>query len=130
MAEAKALVQYETPEGGYGKTVGSLEEVTPEGEFSALIRLLPSSLLGDSNPKSRLDDEIQLYLAVLPQGTEVLDVTQCAVVDLSIPYVVRFRNPLMKDFKEVQLEFSREGVVLDDKFEQFSLLTGVKYTRR
>lgn len=128
--EAKNLTKYSTNEGEMGKTIGSVEKNLPLGDFLANVRISHMSFMFGKDSKTILDDTIQEYLNILPKGTEVVGVEQCTIVDLSVPYEVRFRNPLMKAFKEVRLQHMRHAEVIGDKIEQFSLLTGIEYIKR
>lgn len=128
--EANKITKYNTLEGAIGKQIGSLEMDLPEGDFLASIRISPYRAITENNLENILKDTIQEYRNVLPNGTEVVSVTKCAIVDLSISYVIMFRNPLMKDFKEVRLHHERHAVRIGDRIEQFSLLSSVEYIKR
>ncbi len=127
--EAEEIAKYVMNDCGPTKTLGDVEVKGDEDEFFALIRLSVATL-GDKSGKERLDDEIQQYLNVLPKGTEVVEIRQDAIMDLSVPYTVKFKNPLMKAFKEVRLEYRRHAEEVGDKIEQFSLLQKVEYIRK
>lgn len=131
--EAENIASCAHEEGAIPETAGSTEKLLAEGEFYAVIELSHSSYVFDKKAKStkeRLDDEIDLYLNVLPKGTEVRSVTQCTIVSLSIPFEVIFYHPLMKDYKQVRLHHTRNAVALNDHVEQFNLLDSVEYIRR
>lgn len=131
MEEAQSLVTYAISEGDCGKPWGSLEQDLKEGEFLASISVsVFSSIHSERKSEAILHEEIQNLLNILPKGTEIISITPCSVISLSIPYEVKFRNPLMNNYKEVRLEYTRECVRLDDKIEQFSLLTGVEYVKK
>lgn len=94
---------------------------TEPGEFFALIR--------QSHNMSRdfFQEQLDQYLKVLPKGTEVLSVRDLPISGLSLDREVRFFNPLMKQFKEVELEYVRMVEEVEGKIENYSLLTGVRY---
>ena len=112
-------------EGVYPPVIDDLELVRPEGQFSLTINV--SLLLSESNT---IEDTIKQCLAILPLGTEVVSIVECSISILSLPYVVTFFNPLMKDFKEIRLNHTRHATVVNDKLEQFSLFTGIEYIKR
>ena len=129
--EAESLVSNSIiNDGMLPEPLGSLEHDLDEGEFLAKIDI--SHFYHSSvDPKESLNNEIQAYLNILPQGTEVVEIINCAVISLSTPYEIRFRNPLMADYKQVKLNYRREAVkVGEDKIEQFNLLTDVEYTKK
>jgi len=131
MAEANALVRHIPPMERFGFHDEDLSLDLPEGDFYAVINLSPTrSVLAGEQPEDALEEEIQRYLSVLPRGTTVVAKRTCSVVDLVIPYEVIFRNPLMKDFRKVELMDSRQSVKVDGKIEVFDLLTKVTYVRR
>lgn len=119
-------------EGGTGKELGSIKTVLPEGEFFAVARVyhqfnaLVSSGSNYDIP-GNLFEIVQEYLRVLPRGTKFLGATKCAITDLSIPYELRFSNPLLQKVKMVELESVRDLARFDNKIEQFNLLVGVTY---
>jgi hypothetical protein len=119
-------------EGGTGKELGSIKMILPEGEFFAVARvyhqfnMLVSSGSNYDIP-GHLFETVQEYLRVLPIGTKFLGATKCAITDLSVPYELRFSNPLLQRVKMVQLESVRDFARLDDKIKEFNLLTGVTY---
>lgn len=116
-----------------GEPGESLEIDLADDEFYSVIRL---TVAMDMLPKvvgsteEALDEEIKEYLKVLPAGTTVVSKTRCGISDLSIPYEVVFKNPILKGIKKVQLEHMRWCAIVDDHLEHCNLLTGVKYTRR
>lgn len=124
----KKLCAYFNEEGDMGKPLGSLEPKLHEGEFIAEVR----TTLWDGNgtTEERVQRQIDQYLAVLPKGTEVLQVTKCAIVDLSMTYEVKFYNPLMNRYKQVVLDHRREVAIVNNHVEQFNLLTGVTYIEK
>jgi hypothetical protein len=126
-----SLVEHHVLEGDCGETISILEKELPEGEFLAVINIshFMHQASGISN-EARLHNEIQAYLKVLPKGTEFVSVRNCSTGDLYMPFEVTFRNPLMKNYKEVRLQYIRECVVIDDDIRQFNLLVGVEYIKR
>ena len=103
-----------------------------EGEFFAEINISHQQMMiKDSiSAEQILEDEIARYLAVLPNGTRVVSKTRCTITGLSIPYEIVFNNPIMNDFKRVELNYVRCAVPLGDKIEQFKLLVSVTYTKK
>ena len=61
---------------------------------------------------------------------KLVEIRQDAIMDLSLPYEVRFKIPLMKAFKEVRLEYCRHAEKVGDKIEQFNLLQKVEYIKK
>ncbi len=116
-------------EGGVGEALEDLSPRLGDGEFLAAIRVTTNYLTLESKPDTQklLQDQIDQYLAILPKGTVVKEVTQCAVTDLSLPYEVKFYNPLMQKVKYVETEYIRDGAVIDNEFKQFNVFTGVRY---
>jgi hypothetical protein len=130
MAEVDALVRHTSME-RFQLPDEDLSLDFPEGDFYAVINLSPArSALTGEQLEDALEEEIQKYLSVLPRGTTVVAKRACSAVSLAIPYEVIFRNPLMKDFRKVELADSRQSVKVDGKIEVFDLLTKVTYIRR
>lgn len=130
LEETKALAGCCFEEGAVPNDLENCETELSEGEFLAEVRLTTFQYHTNKDHEYRayLDNEINLYLAVLPKGTELISVTKCSVLDLSQVYEVRFRNPLMKKYKRVEFEFICDLEVLEEgKVGQFKLLTDVKY---
>lgn len=129
--EAEELAEYVIDDYAMPMTLGSVEAKTSEDEFFSVIKISNFPLLSeDETTKKTLDDQIQQIINILPKGTQVVDITQCSVVDLSFTYQVRFRNPLMANYKEVRLKHIREFARVGYKIEQFQLLTEVEYVRK
>lgn len=104
--------------------------VLADGEFLTEVRISSVAAMmgvGDQSPVSMLQDQVEQYLSLLPKGTVVKEIVPCAITDLSVPYEVKFYNPLMKRFKYVDLDYVRFAEVVDEKLEQFNLLLGVRY---
>lgn len=129
--DAEELAKFVIEEGGLGTELMSLEADLKEDEFFAEISLSHNLAGNGKNSEERLHSRIGEFINVLPPGTEVVEVVPCAIVSLSLPFEVRFRNPLMKEYREVRLNYRRECVrVGEDKIEQFNLLTSVEYIRK
>jgi hypothetical protein len=94
-----------------------------DGEFLALISLSIMS-------KYSVDDQIQQYLSVLPKGTEVVEIKKLPVSSLCLLHEVRFKNPLMNNYKEVKLLGHCEACMVGDKLEQFNLFDGIEYIKK
>ena len=116
-------------EGGVPSEGESFEPKLETGEFLAQIRLSAVFCQEYSSTSERLDKEIQNYLKVLPEGTIVRNVTECAITDLSIPFEVKFYNPLMSEFKRVELTYIRTCARIGEHIETFNLLLGIGYQR-
>lgn len=116
-------------EGEVGEAIEDMELDREEGEFFSVIRVSAMSRLleGQASPKDLVQDEIATMLAVLPRGTVVRKVTECAITDLSVPYEVKFFHPFMKDIKRVELNYVRTLSRHDHGISQFNLLVGVSY---
>lgn len=115
-------------EGGVGKDVGDLNPILEDGEFLADIRATRSLMIKDEKiARERIQDQIDQYLAVLPRGTVVREVTECSIIDLTYPFEVKFYNPLFDKVKSVSLEYTRQFARVDNKIEQFNLLLEVRY---
>lgn len=98
----------------------------PPGDFYAAIRL--SYKLQPSD--DRVERAIGEYLKLLPDGTTVVSIRACSITDLSEPYEVIFRNPIMRDVREIKVEYVRMAAAVDDKLVQFALPTQIKYMKR
>lgn len=116
-------------EGAMPDAIEDIELDREEGEFFSVVRVSPvmSMMQGQANPKDLLQDEIATLLAVLPKGTVVRKVTECAITDLSVPYEVKFFHPFMKDIKKVELNYVRSMSRHEHGIHQFNLLVGVSY---
>lgn len=117
-------------EGGAPPDGEDLRPTLADGEFLADVRVssVASLVSGQgNNPTAILQAQIEQYLALLPKGTKVKEVVPCAITDLSVPYEVKFYNPLMKRFKYVDLDYVRAVEVVGEKLEQFNLLLGIRY---
>jgi hypothetical protein len=106
-----------------------LDITLADGEFLADIRV--SVVFGQQVGKETVDmcvkEQVDRYLAVLPVGTELVRLTQCGITDLSIPFEAIFRNPLLKNVKQVELEYGRASAIVDEKMVDFNVVTGMKY---
>lgn len=127
----KKYANFVCQEGGVGESIDDLRPDLKDGEFLAQVRV--SSILSmiestdRKSPDELLQEQIDHFLAVLPRNTQIKEVVRCAVTDLSLPYEIRFFNPLMKSVKEVILDYVRTVEVIDDKIVQFNLFTGIRY---
>jgi hypothetical protein len=119
-----------TLEGGVGQEIEDTSVPLAEGEFLADIRVSHfMSMIQDQpiDPEKILQNRIDEFLAVLPKGTEVRSVTKLAVMDLSLPYEVKFYNALLQRVKKVDLDYVREIAKFDGGIHQFNLFTGIRY---
>lgn len=121
--------EFYTLEGGVGNIIDDPNLGLKDGEFLSVIRFSHSMLLikNSKSIKERLHDEIDLYLAVLPKGTKVMEITQCAITDTSYAYEIKFFNPLFKNIKRIELSWKRNAEIVDDHLEPFNLLTRILY---
>jgi hypothetical protein len=103
-----------------------------EGEFCALVRTTHAlaMLLPVVSVSEHVQQEINKYLAILPEGTEQVSVERLPVTTLAVEHVVVFRNPLMQDIKRVELQWMHAGTVIDDQFKTYNLITGINYYDR
>lgn len=130
-ADVAKNVRYNTPEGGIGEALHSLDIELPPGEFFAECRL--SHQLAMMHPpksnESRVFDIVRDYLKYLPEGTEFLGYRQTAIMDLSMPYELKFRNPLLQRVKRVELDYVRDVAFQKEgeSLKQFNLVTGIRY---
>jgi len=125
--EAKNMVETEFDVGGVGATIGSLDIELGHGEFFAFVRTsVAAGLLNGGDP---VQEEIDRYLSILPKGTELVSRSQCAITDLSVTTEVIFKNPLLGNVKEVQLDYTRICCPTEDNqgLLQGVVVTGVRY---
>lgn len=121
-----------TLEGGVGPEVEDTSVPLAEGEFLAEIRVTHSlALLKQAgSTQERIKREINKYLKFLPEGTEVVQVTEIAISDLSYPVEVKFKHPEMHDVSKVELDYVRCVRRVADGIEQYNRYTGIKYFDR
>ena len=112
-------------EGKNPKDLGDLTTTLEDGEFLAEIRI--SCLQNVTYTKDLPQREIDSYLAMLPKGTVVRETVTCAITSLSIPYEVKFYNPLLTEVKRVKLLKQRAVTMVGDKVEQFNVIVGMEY---
>lgn len=129
--------QYEeliTEEGGIGNRLEDILEIPREtvltrsndGEFFATIKISHTlTMVSDTNVM--LQNELINHLNVLPRGTEILEITQLPIEDLSVNYKVKFYNPIMTHIKRVELEYVRSASMVNGELKQFNLLRSVRY---
>lgn len=132
-AQVAKNMRFNTPEGGIGEALHSLEIELLPGEFFAECRITHglAMLHPAKNSEARVFDVVRDYLKYLPEGTEFVGYRQTAIVDTSLPYELKFKNPLLQRVKRVELTYVREAAMnVDGKKEsitQFNLVTGIKY---
>lgn len=125
---------------GIKESLEQLEKATgvdvflPEGQFFADIYLSYTALVtlngnAEHTVEILLLEKIDKYLSVLSKGTGVVSQTRLPNDQLSLCYRVIFNNPLLKQFKEVKLNEVLMAEIVNDKIEQFTLLTGIDYIR-
>lgn len=130
--EIAKTMKHHTLEGGVGQELHGLDLELPTGEFFAECRLTHNLLTQSSKSvESRIFSEVQRYLKFLPEGTEFVGYRPIAIIDLSIPYELKFRNKFLPNVKRVELEWVREFCPINedgkDKLHQFNLFLGVRY---
>jgi hypothetical protein len=135
LEECKGIAgQFWAEEGCIGPDLDQADRELPEGQFFAEIHISHYlSMIGKGSKEDKLKEYIDKYLRVLPNGTEVVSTRECDITGLSVPFEVVFYNRLMKDYREVHLDYMRYAVALDGedgKLEQFDLLTEISYTKR
>ncbi len=128
----KKYKEVSVEEGELGKPIEDLSPKLEEGEFLAEVTVtqILGMVGGPGKVKELIQQEIDQYLAILPKGTVVREVVDCAVTGLFIPAEVKFYNPIMSDIKQVNLDWVRHGAMIDEKYKECNLITGIRYTRR
>lgn len=109
--------------------IGDITPILGDGEFFVFARraVVADMFEPHQSNEAWIHDVVQQHLNVLPKGTQLVSITQCTVTDLSVPYEIKFRNPLLKKCREVQIEWVRMCEVIDDSVKQFNLMLGVRY---
>jgi len=132
-AEVAKNVKYRTLEGGVGENLHSFDIELPPGEFLAECRLTHQlAMMAPAKSKeSRIFDQVKEFLKFLPEGTEFLGYRSTAIMDLSMPFELKFRNPLLQKVKRVELEYVREVALAkegeNETLKQFNLVLGIRY---
>lgn len=124
-----AELPFAMSEGQEPDTLGNLDIDLKDGEFYAEVKVHSFNGLKSAVQES-IDANIALYLSILPKGTSLISTTECAISDLSRTVEVKFFNPLFLNVKKVELEMERHATLLNDKVEQFNLLTRVHYLNK
>lgn len=122
--------EFFTLEGGIGQELEDTSVPLAEGEFLAEIVLSHHSAMirSEGSLEQRVQREIDEYLKVLPEGTEVVQKTELAIYDLSYRVEVKFRHPRMYDVSKVELDHVRCIRPLEEgKLEQYNRFTGIRY---
>lgn len=124
--------EFYTLEGGVGPEYDDLTVPLAKGEFLAEVRVTHSLAMldkidGTKSVQERIQREINKYLKFLPEGTEVVQVTELAVSDLSYPVEVKFRHPEMHDVSKVDLDYVRCVRRVENGIEQYNRFTGITY---
>lgn len=131
VGEVKFSSAYSISEGDTGQALESFQEELPAGEFFAVERIshMMSMIYGEKrfDISGTILNIVNDYLKILPPGTKFLGANQCAITDLSLPYELKFFNPLLARVKRVDLDYIRCAEVVNDKLEQFNLFTGIRY---
>lgn len=115
-------------EGGMPESMEDIGLELADGDFLYEYRVSAAVVSGNGvSPKEWLDESINALLPLLPKGTVVKSVTECAMTGLSYDYEVIFHNPLMSRIKRIETSNRREITVVNGHVEQFNLFTGISY---
>lgn len=128
--EIKRDYKYSIEEGSVGEYFGSVAPYLKPGEFLVATRISTPWKMHKAKEfdvSGELVNIINAHLRIFPPGTEFLGATNCAIVDLSIPYELNFYNPMLSDVKSAQLDFTRYASVVNEKLVEDSIITGVHY---
>lgn len=104
--------------------------ILKDGEFLSAIRIHAGYgiIKTHSTIQELLQREIDQILAIMPRGTIHVSTEKCAITDLSVPFEVKFYNPLMSAVKRVELEYTRTMTKLNEsEIKEFNVVTGVRY---
>lgn len=123
----KELKDSTVDEGEDPNDFGDMSPDLKDGEFLNEYRITHGLAMLEKDPEEALQTHIDMVISILPSGTEVREVTKCAIFDLSIPYEIKFYNPKLKKVKYIELEYRRDCVDLDGRVSQFNMLTEIKY---
>lgn len=122
---------FSTEEGEVGKLMESSEIEQKPGDFYAVERVTAmfSMMQKDFDEKKHIEERVEFYLKVLPSGTKFLGYTKCGILDLCIPYELKFSNPLLQRVKRVELDFVREIARLEEGegLHEFNVFTGIRF---
>lgn len=126
-SERARNMKHHTIEGGVGEPLHDLSPDLAPGEFLADGRIIAFLGPDKKSNESLIFDRVNEYLKYLPEGTKFLGYRTCAVMDLSLPVELKFRNPLLPNVTRVDLDYVRQVAIVDDKLKQFNLFLGVRY---
>lgn len=114
-------------EGDIGRELYNLSPILSPGEFLTTISIHCSPLNPPQDVRSRFQEELEQYIAILPKGTRVRRITQLAITDLSVRFEVKFYNELLQDVKRVEMEYKRAVARVGDSLKQFNVVVGITY---
>lgn len=126
----KKIEKYCVEEGAVGENLHSLDLDLKSGEFwgTHYVSGYDGYGLEKFEVSASLNKAINSYLKILPEGTQFLGANQCAISDLTIPYELKFFNPLLKKVKKVELDHVRAVEQVDEnRLHQFNIFTGIRY---
>lgn len=110
------------------KEAHSMKIDLPDGEFFAFERVtIAGNMIEGFDGKKMIDTLIEMYMAILPKGTELVSSDACAIDSLCVPYELRFRSPVLDKVKEVKLDYVRATGMNSGKLEQGAVLLGIQY---
>lgn len=111
-----------------GQALHSLDIELPEGEFFAFERIsIAANMIEGADHGEALKGLIDMYLGVLPKGTELVSAERCGITDLSIPVELRFKSPILDRVKEVRLQWVRGCGTNSGELKQANILLGIQY---
>lgn len=116
------------------KELESLDLDLKPCEFGMEVKIsMPMFAANESkNTEDILNKNIKRMIALLPQGTELVRHTACAVTGLYAPYEVIFTNPNINTLSKIEPVYHRDCSTIEEEnglriFKEYILLTGVKY---
>ena len=131
--EQAQKMKHRVLEGGIGESLHDIDIELPPGEFFAechLTHRLVATHPVKSN-EARVLDIVGEFLKFLPVGTEFVEYRPTTIIGLSVPYELKFRNPLLQRVKRVELDYVREIAIMrnseKESIKEFDLLIGVRY---
>jgi hypothetical protein len=123
-----------------GLVIKSEEEIISETKEKGIVlnffRIsLASTLVGSKTSQERIEDEVNLILSVMPKGTKFVSAEEIGMMDLSVPYVLKFHHPLFEGGTKIELDFARDVYFLDtpddsgETVKTVNILLGMKYIK-
>lgn len=129
LEEAAAMCEHAIEDSDDTKFLDSLDLDLPPGHFIIEERLsIAANMIGgDGDRSTTLQDLINMYMSVLPKGTEFVESIACGISGLSVPYELHFKSPLLDDVKRVSFDWLRGIGTNSGKLVQGNILIGVRY---